>query len=132
MIGRSIRNYLSCKLRNNENSILKVKQNYLVYNEELWTAISDYFILPPLRNILGKICKGCIEITWIVPITIACTINLKATSYGCSEFCRKRNIIRIMMGDKVVYNEVYDNDKDEDKESDIPVAYQDASKVRIN
>ncbi len=27
---------------------------------------------------------------------------------------------------------LYYNDRDEDKESDIPVAYQDASKVRIN
>ncbi len=104
---------------------MKVKQNYLVYIEELWTAISDYFILPPLPVLLEKIRDGYIEITWIVPITIACTINLKATSYGCTGFCRKRNIIRIMVGDKVVYDEdkaVYDNDKDEDKESDIAVA----------
>ena len=48
LFDRTFYKKLSIKLRNNENSILKVKQNYLVYIEELWTAISDYFILPPI------------------------------------------------------------------------------------
>ncbi len=124
---------LSLKLRKNEDSILRVNQECLSHIDELWTTISSYFILPSLPTLLEKICDGCIEITWIVPIAIASIINLKVTSPGCTKFCQQRNIMRIVVGDNAVYNEdkavydaVYDNDK-ADKAFDIPIA--DAMKV---
>ncbi len=126
---------LSLKLRKNRDSILRVYQNCLLYIDELWTTISSYFLLPSLPTLLEKICNGCIEITWIVPVTIASIIILMAKSPGCTKFCRQRNIMRIVVGDKAVYNEdkavydaVYDNDK-ADKALDIPIA--DAMKVLL-
>ncbi len=116
---------LSLKLRENRGSILRVNHNCLLYIDELWTTISRYFLLPPLPILLEKIRDGCIEITWIVPVTIALTINLKATSQGSVEFYQQKNIMRIVMDDKVVYNEDKEEDKavyEEDKESDIPRA----------
>ena len=126
---------LSFKLRKNRGSILRVDQNCLLYIDELWTTISSYFLLPSLPTLLEKIRKGCIEITWIVPVTIASIIILMAKSPGCTKFCRQRNIMRIVVGDKAVYNEdkavydaVYDNDKT-DKALDIPIG--DAMKVLL-
>ncbi len=81
---------LSLKLRKNKDIILRVDQNCLLYIDELWTAISRYFLLISLPNLLEKIRKGCIEITWIVPAAIASIINLMAKSPGCTEFCRIR------------------------------------------
>ncbi len=99
---------LSLKLRESKSNILKVNENCLSYIDELWTSLSDQFLLPPLPNLLEKIRNGCIEVTWIVPITIARTINMKATSKGSIEFYRQKNIVRIMMNDKTVFDD--DND----------------------
>ncbi len=128
LYDRNFYRKLSLKLRDSNNSIVKVDENSLSYIDENWTAMSDHFVLPPLPVLLEKIRKKCIEITWIVPVTIANIINLMAKSPGCTEFCRQRNIMRIMVGDKEVYNEdkavynaVYDNDK-ADKAFDIPIA----------
>ncbi len=98
---------LSLKLRKSRSSILKVNENCLSYIDELWTSVSDHFLLPPLPILLEKIRNGCIEVTWIVPVTIALTINLKATSQGSMEFYRQKNIVQIMMNDKTVFD---DND----------------------
>ncbi len=48
---------LSLKLRDSENSILKVDENSLSYINEIWTAISAHFLLPPLPIFLEKIRK---------------------------------------------------------------------------
>ena len=128
LYDRNFYRKLSLKLRDSNNSIVKVDENSLSYIDENWTAMSDHFILPPLPVLLEKIRKKCIEITWIVPISIACIINLMAKSPGCTEFCQQRNIMRIMVDDKVVYDE----DKavhDVDKESAISIA--DPKKVCI-
>ncbi len=98
---------LSLKLKS-KSSILRVDENRLSYIDELWTSISDHFLLPPLPILLEKIRKGCIEVTWIVPVTIALTINLKATSQRSIEFYRQKNIVQIMMNDIAVFND--DND----------------------
>ncbi len=126
---------LSLKLRKSNDSIRRVDENCLSYIDELWTSVSDHFILPPLPIILEKIRDGCIEITLIVPDTIAHIINLMATSPGSTKFCWQRNIMCIMVDDKAVYNEdkavynaVYDNDE-VDKAFDIPIA--DAIKVLL-
>ncbi len=128
LYDRNFYRKLSLKLKDSNNSIVKVDENSLSYIDENWTVMSDHFILPPLPVLLENIRDGCIEITWIVPVTIARIINLMAKSPGCTEFCQRRNIMRIVVDDKVVYDEnkaVYDNEKivnDEEKESDIPIA----------
>ena len=103
---------LSLKLRDSENSILKVDENSLSYINEIWTAISAHFLLPPLPILLENIRK---KSRIIPPVTIACIINLMAKSPGSTEFCQQKTIMRIMVDDKVVYN-------DENKKSDIPIA----------
>ncbi len=61
-------------------------------------------------------------LSWIVPVNIACTVIWKATSHGSTELSQQRNIKRIMIGDRVVY--------DEDQESDSPIV--DTIKVPIS
>ena len=95
---------LSVKLRDSKSgSIRKVNENCLSYIDELWTSLSDHFLLPPLPVLLEKICNGCIE--WIVPVIIALTINLKATSQGSMEFYREKNIVHMMVDDKIIFND---------------------------
>ena len=96
---------LSLKLRDDRKSIIKVNENSLSYIDELWTSLSDHFLLPPLPVLLEKICSGCIEITWTIPESIARTINLKATSPESIEFYQQKNIIHIMMNDTTVFND---------------------------
>ncbi len=99
---------LSFKLRKSKNSIISVNERCLSYIDELWTSLSDHFLLPSLPILLEKIREGCIEVTWIVPVAIACTISLKATSQGSIEFYRQKNIVQITMDDTTVFDD--DND----------------------
>ncbi len=99
---------LSFKLRKSKNNIIRVDERCLSYIDELWTSLSDHFLLPPLPIFLEKIREGCIEVTWIVPVAIACTISLKATSQGSIEFYRQKNIVQITMDDTTVFDD--DND----------------------
>ncbi len=46
---------LSLKLRDDKKSIIKVNENFLSYIDELWTSLSDHFLLPPLSVLLEKI-----------------------------------------------------------------------------
>ncbi len=98
---------LSLKLtkRKSKNSIVRVDENSLSYIDELWTSVSKHFLLPHLPILLEKIRAGCIVVTWIVPITIARTINLKAKSQGSIEFYRQKNIVQIMMNEKTVFDD---------------------------
>ncbi len=98
---------LSIKLWDSKKngSTIKVDENCLSYIDELWTSISNHFLLPPLSVLLEKIHSGCIEITWIIPEIIALTINSKATSPESIEFYQQKNIMHIMMNDKTVFND---------------------------
>ena len=102
---------LSMKLdRKKNDTTIKVTENCLSYIDELWTSISDHFLLPPLPVLLEKIHSGCIEITWIIPEIIALIINSKATSAESIEFYRQKNIMHIKMNDTTVFND--DDDVD--------------------
>ncbi len=109
LYDRKFYHELSFKLsQKRKNNIIRVDERCLSYIDELWKSVSDQFLLPPLPIILEKIRNGCIEVTWIVPVTIALTINLKATSHRSIEFYRQKNIVQITMNDRTVFDD--DND----------------------
>ncbi len=90
---------LSLKLRDNS-----IDKNSLSYIDDLWSSLSDHFLLPPLPVLFENIRKGCIEITWIIPERIALAINSKATSPESIEFYQQKNIMHITMNDTTVFN----------------------------
>ncbi len=96
---------LSYKLRESNNSILKINEKCLSHIDDLWNDISAQFYLPPLPTLLEKIRGGSIEVTWLVATSIACIIN--AASQESIAFYQQKDIVRVMINDKVLY---YDNE----------------------
>ena len=59
----------------------QVSQKCLDYIEKLWKSITKYLYLPKLPAILISICKGCIEVAWLVPAVVAREIQQKAENF---------------------------------------------------
>ena len=59
----------------------QVSQKCLDYIEKLWNSITTYLYLPQLPALLISICKGCIEVAWLVPTVVAREIHEKAENF---------------------------------------------------
>ncbi len=58
LYDRNFYRKLSLKLRDSNNSNIKVDENCLSYIDKLWTSASNHFVLPALPILLEKIVHG--------------------------------------------------------------------------
>ncbi len=97
---------LSFKLKESDSSILKINEKCVTYIDEFWKDLSAQFHLPPLPILLDKIREGCIEVTWLVPASIACIINAESLfkeSMRANEFYQQHGVVRVMLNNEVIY-----------------------------
>lgn len=49
---------------------VKMTDKSLSYIYDIWSSVSQFFLLPPLSALLDCICKGSITVVWLVPTSI--------------------------------------------------------------
>ena len=58
-----------------------VAEKCLDYIDQLWASIRVHLYLPSLPVLLKSICKGCIEVTWLISTRLAQEIIVKAMCF---------------------------------------------------
>lgn len=85
---------------------VNVDTKCLAYVDEIWKSIATHCRLPSLPALLDMIQKGCLKVTWMVPIPSA--LQLQTSIQGSEEFFREQKIARIILDDEVLYDEGLD------------------------
>ena len=85
--------------------VLKVRADAkcLAYVDEVWKSIATHCVLPSLPALLDMIQKGCLKITWMVPIPSA--LQLQVSIPGSEKFFQEQNIARITLEDAILYDD---------------------------
>ena len=68
---------------------------------ELWRSLANQFLLPQLAFVLKKIAKGCIGITWLIPVNLVKHITRMAQETS-SEFA-KNYILKVTLEEQCIY-----------------------------
>lgn len=82
---------------------MTITDQTLVYIDELWRNVAEFFILSPLSAILETIEEGCILITWRITAKSEKKIREKIDS--AVKFFRENCITRVVIDMECVYDE---------------------------
>ena len=93
---------LSVKLRT------RVTEKTLVYIDDLWLSLAEYFLLPSLSVLLDKIQRGCVEVSWLIPPHYVFQIvgNLQENA----AFLQSKGIVKVLLDDECVYDEAQEEE----------------------
>ena len=86
---------------------LQISATSLMYIDELWDALANFFLLPPVTVILDRIIEGSVIITWLVPLFVVPLlmekVQLKVAE--STKFFRNNNIESVMIDSVHIYQE---------------------------
>ena len=113
-----MKDYLNTELQQGEQSepdpklfdelSVKVKANVtektLKYVNELWDSLAHHTKLPVTALLFHKVAKGCIKITWLLPLHLT-HFTTRQLQEGTNYF-QKENIIRVTIAGRCVYEEL--------------------------
>ena len=84
---------------------LKVKANVsdrsLSYVDDLWRSLTNQFALPRPAMILHDIAKGCIGITWLIPVNLVKYITKMARE--TTNTFAEANVLRVTLEEQCIY-----------------------------
>ena len=88
-----------------------VTEKTLQYVNELWDSLVHQVKLPVTALLFHRVAEGCIEITWLLPshLTLFTTRRLQEST----DYFRKKNILRVTIAGKCVYEEMPPVQEDE-------------------
>ena len=86
---------------------LKLKANVtdrsLLYIDNLWSSVSECFLLPPLSALFHHIHKGCITVVWLLPTGLVPQLLKQIRQAG--DFFQQHHIASVTLNDQCVYDE---------------------------
>ena len=86
---------------------LKLKANVtdrsLLYIDDLWSSVSECFLLPPLSALLHHVHKGCITVVWLFPTGLVPQLLKQICQAG--NFFQQHHIASVTLDDQCVYDE---------------------------
>ena len=88
---------LSLKLK------LNVANRSLSFIDDLWSSVSECFLLPPLSAILSRVHKGCITVVWLIPTGLVPRLLMEIHKAG--DFFQQHHIASVTLDDQCVYDE---------------------------
>ena len=80
-----------------------VTDQTLQYIADIWQAVAQFFLLPPLTALLDRVVAGSLVITWFIPHLFAIQICLNSTESEAAAFFRAHQIIEVKMDDDCLY-----------------------------
>ena len=85
-----------------------VTEKSLVYVDELWVSLAEYFLLPLLSALLDKIQSGCIEVSWLIPPHYVFQIisNLQENS----SYLQSKGIVKVILDGDCIYDGVQEEE----------------------
>ena len=84
----------------------RVTEKTLVYIDDLWLSLAEYFLLPSLSVLLDKIQdkiqEGCVEVSWLIPPHYVFQIvgNLQENA----AFLQSKGIVKVLLDGECVYD----------------------------
>ena len=86
----------------------RVTEKTLLYVDDLWLSLAEYFLLPSLSVLLDSIKKGCVEVSWLIPPHLVFQIvgNLQENS----TFLQSKDIVRVLLDGESVYDGAQDGE----------------------
>ena len=80
----------------------RVTEKTLVYIDDLWLSLAEYFLLPSLSVLLDKIQRGCVEVSWLIPPHYVFQIvgNLQENA----AFLQSKGIVKVLLDGECVYD----------------------------
>ena len=88
---------LSLKLK------LNVANRSLSFIDDLWSSVSECFLLPPLSPLLDRVHKGCITVVWLIPTGLV--PRLLKEIHKAGEFFQQHHVASVTLDDEGVYDE---------------------------
>ena len=88
---------LSLKLK------LNVANRSLSFIDDLWSSVSECFLLPPLTALLSRVHKGCITVVWLIPTGLV--PRLLKEIHKAGDFFQQHHIASVTVHDQCVYDE---------------------------
>ena len=86
----------------------RVTEKTLVYIDDLWLSLAEYFLLPSLSVLLDKIQRGCVEVSWLIPPHYVFQIvgNLQENA----AFLQSKGIVKVLLDGECVYDGAQDEE----------------------
>ena len=82
----------------------KISQHSLKYIDDLWMSLVENLPLPKWTLPLHKVERGCISITWLVPLCGVCQLARHLQSFGSAKFFESVDIVEVTLGNKKCYS----------------------------
>ena len=85
-----------------------VSEKTLLYVDDLWLSLAEYFLLPSLSVLLDSIKKGCVEVSWLVPPHLVFQIigNLRENSM----LLQSKGIVKMLLDGECAYDGAQDDE----------------------
>jgi len=78
-----------------------ITDHSLSYVDNLWQSLASQFSLPRPALLLHRIAKGCIGVTWLLPVNLV--DHVTKTAQETSNMFTEQHILRVMLGDHCIY-----------------------------
>jgi len=82
---------------------VKMTKKSLSYIDDIWSSVSQFFLLPPLSALLDRICEGSITVVWLVP---TCTVpQFLKRIHQARNFFQQHSIASFVLDGHCLYDE---------------------------
>ena len=82
---------------------VRVTEKSLSYIYDIWSSVSQFFLLPPLSALLDRICEGSITVVWLVP---TCTVpQFLKRIHQARNFFQQHSIASFVLDGHCLYDE---------------------------
>ena len=82
---------------------VKITDKSLSYIDDIWSSVSQFFLLPPLSALLDCICEGSITVIWLVPTNVVPQILKRI--HQARNFFQQHSIASFVLDGHCLYDE---------------------------